>query len=195
MKTLILASQSRYRAELLQRLGLIFTSIPSNCDETPLNGEPPASLVTRLAQLKAQTIADSSVDTANALIIGSDQVADLNGTVLGKPGTVARAHEQLASLSGQTVIFRTGLCVLDADTGQHVNDRVDVEVKFRHLDPAEIERYIEQDQPLDCAGSFKSESLGISLLTSFNTEDPTALVGLPLIRLCKHLRQWGLPLP
>lgn len=195
MTTLILASQSRYRAELLARLRHPFETVASHCHETALDGELPAELVTRLALLKAQTVAETGINTAKTLIIGSDQVADLGGDILGKPGTVERAVEQLAAMSGQRVIFRTGLCVLEADSGRYELDRVDVEVIFRQLSRDEIQRYVDQDQPLDCAGSFKSESLGISLLTALNTDDPTALVGLPLIRLSEILRQWGLPLP
>lgn len=191
-KTLVLASTSPYRAELLKRLYPDFRQSAPDCDETPLSGESPPELVERLSKIKAESLA---ADFPDSLIIGSDQVADLNGTVLGKPHTSAVAIEQLQSMQGQTVVFRTGLALHDVASGNSLVERVDVETVFRALTTAEIERYVEQEQPLNCAGSFRSEGLGVSLLRSMNCEDPTAVIGLPLIRLAHLLRQAGLAVP
>jgi len=199
VKKLILASSSRYRSELLQRLRLPFATFAPEVDETPLEAETPANLVTRLAERKARSFSvqntQSGASSDAALVIGSDQVADLNGEILGKPGSVDGACQQLAKVSGQSVWFRTGLCLLDTETGQCEIDRVDVGVRFRALSHAEIERYVDADQPLDCAGSFRSEGLGIALLDEMPGSDPTALIGLPLIRLSQMLRAAGIAVP
>ncbi|MBX2825160.1 MAG: Maf family nucleotide pyrophosphatase [Gammaproteobacteria bacterium] len=197
MTRLILASTSPYRAELLQRLQISFETVAPHTDETPLPSESPANLVTRLAELKARSVLDSgnSAHPGAALVIGSDQVADLNGDILGKPHTAEIACQQLAQVSGRTVQFRTGLCLLDLASGQSQLDRIDTEVRFRTLTEAEILRYVELDQPLDCAGSFRSEGLGISLLEGMSTSDPTALIGLPLVRLGQMLREAGVWVP
>ena len=189
---LLLASTSPYRAQLLARLGVPFESSPPDCDESPLPGETPAALVRRLSRQKAESLAPTA---SQRFIIGSDQVADLDGQALGKPGTAARAREQLSACSGRTVVFRTGLCLLDtAIAGQQI-DVVDVHVRFRTLSAGDIARYVAIDAPLDCAGSIRSEGLGISLFDAMLSDDPTALVGLPLIRLCQMLRSAGVEIP
>lgn len=192
MRSLCLASTSPYRRELLQRLGLSFDVARPDCDETPLDGESPRDLVLRLARGKAASVARTH---PQSLIIGSDQVAVLDQHVLGKPGETSRAVEQLRMASGQTVSFVTGLCLLDAASGADQADVVRFDVRFRELSDAEIRRYVQREQPLDCAGSFKSEGLGVSLFESMHGEDPNALIGLPLIRLCAMLRSHGFDLP
>lgn len=185
---LILASSSRYRRELLARLGIGFSSASPDIDETPLPGEWPRALVLRLAEAKARKVGEGEPD---ALVIGSDQVATHQGKVLGKPGTVANAERQLARLSGQAVDFVTGVAVLNSATGrlQTHTDRTTTE--FRQLSEAEIHRYVALDQPLDCAGAIKAESRGVMLFERVITEDPTAAIGLPLIRLAAMLRSEG----
>lgn len=185
---LILASSSRYRRELLARLGIGFSSASPDIDETPLPGEWPRALVLRLAEAKARKVGEGEPD---ALVIGSDQVATHQGKVLGKPGTVANAERQLARLSGQAVDFVTGVAVLNSATGrlQTHTDRTTTE--FRQLSEAEIHRYVELDEPLDCAGAIKAESRGVMLFERVITEDPTAAIGLPLIRLAAMLRSEG----
>ena len=192
VRTLVLGSTSRYRRELLQRLGLPFTVAAPDVDETPLQGEAPRALALRLALAKAHAVAAQHPD---AVVIGSDQVADLRGQPLGKPGTHERASAQLQSMSGETVIFQTAVAVVCAATGFEQVDLAPVEVRFRTLTGDEIERYLHAEQPYDCAGSAKSEGLGISLLDAIHSDDPTALVGLPLIRTCRMLRAAGLTLP
>ncbi|HNE71921.1 MAG TPA: Maf family nucleotide pyrophosphatase [Giesbergeria sp.] len=192
VRTLVLGSTSRYRRELLQRLGLPFTVAAPDVDETPLQGEAPRALALRLALAKAHAVAAQHPD---AVVIGSDQVADLRGQPLGKPGTHERASAQLQRMSGETVIFQTAVAVVCAATGFEQVDLAPVEVRFRTLTGDEIERYLHAEQPYDCAGSAKSEGLGISLLEAILSDDPTALVGLPLIRTCRMLRAAGLTLP
>jgi len=192
VRTLVLGSTSRYRRELLQRLGLPFTVAAPDVDETPLQGEAPHALALRLALAKAHAVAAQHPD---AVVIGSDQVADLHGQPLGKPGTHERASAQLQRMSGETVIFQTAVAVVCAATGFEQVDLAPVEVRFRTLTGDEIERYLHAEQPYDCAGSAKSEGLGISLLDAILSDDPTALVGLPLIRTCRMLRAAGLTLP
>lgn len=188
----ILASTSRYRAELLSRLGVQFEQVAPDCDETPKPGESPSQLVERLAADKAASIASNR---SSGLIIGSDQVADHNGTILGKPGTPENATRQLSDMSGDLVVFRTGYCVIQASTGQKISGRSDVEAKFRILSSEEVARYLQQDKPFDCAGSFRSESLGISLLESMLSDDPSTIIGLPLIKIAQALRDFGTELP
>lgn len=190
--TLVLGSTSRYRAELLRRLHLEFEQRAPGTDECPLAGETPRDRALRLATAKARAAAKGLDD---ALVIGSDQVAELEGRVLDKPGSAERARAQLSASSGREVHFHTALCLHDTRTGQ---DRVHMDhtrVHFRSLSPEEIARYVEREQPLDCAGSFKCEGLGISLFERIDNEDPTALVGLPLIALARLLREAGIALP
>ena len=191
-RPLVLASTSRYRRELLQRLGLDFTVQAPEVDETPGAGETPRALALRLALAKAQAVAALQPD---AVVIGSDQVADLAGEPLGKPGTHARATLQLQRMRGQRVVFQTAVAVVCQASGFAQVDLAAVEVQFRALDDAEIERYLRAEQPYDCAGSANSEGLGISLLDAIHNDDPTALIGLPLIRTCRLLRAAGLVLP
>jgi len=192
MPRLILASSSRYRRELLSRLGLPFESLSPEIDEQPGPGESAATVARRLAQEKAQAIARQHPD---AVIIGSDQTATIDGSqIIGKPGTHERAVAQLKSASGKTLTFHTGLCVWQAGE-EPLLDCVPTFVRFRELSDAEIERYLRTEQPYDCAGAAKSEGLGVSLLLSQDGSDPTALIGLPLIRLCDMLRQRGFELP
>jgi septum formation protein len=189
---IILASSSPYRRKLLERLELPFQSHGPDIDETPLPGESPISLVRRLAQEKADC---TSRLYPGALVIGSDQVAVYGRNILNKPGSHAQARIQLQRLSGHNVRFHTGLCVINGSTGSVQVDCVTFKVKFRKLVPDEIERYLAAERPYDCAGSFKSEGLGVSLLASMQGDDATALVGLPLIRLCEMLRNEGQKLP
>lgn len=189
-RALILGSTSRYRRELLSRLGIPFETDSPEVDETPQPGEAPADLARRLALAKAREVAQRHPD---AVVIGSDQVADLNGQPLGKPGTHERAVAQLRQMSGQTVIFQTALAVVCRATGFEQLDLAPVRVVFRTLGDAEIEHYLRTEQPYDCAGSAKSEGLGIALLDRIDNDDPTALVGLPLIRTCRLIRAAGVP--
>lgn len=189
---LILASTSRYRAELLARLGVTFEQVAPDCDETPLPDESPAELVARLSVAKAASVAAHYPD---AVIIGSDQVADLNGSVLGKPHTANKAQQQLVRMSDQTVVFRTGYCVMSTAANKQLSGISNTEAHFRSLTVDEIQRYIEHDNPLDCAGAFRSEALGISLLQSMQSDDPVSIIGLPLIRVADALRQFGLSVP
>ena len=190
-RPLVLGSTSRYRAELLTRLRQPFTTASPDVDETPQAGETPLALAQRLALAKAQAVARLHPD---AIVIGSDQVADLNGIPLGKPGTHARAVAQLQRMRGHTVHFHTAVAVVCQTSGFAEQDVATVHVRFRTLSDAEIERYLLAEQPYDCAGSAKSEGLGISLLEAIDSDDPTALIGLPLIRTCRLLRAAGLPL-
>lgn len=186
---LILASTSRYRRMLLEKLGLHFEAVSPDIDESPRPGESPQVLVLRLAEEKARAVATSYPD---ALIIGSDQVACLDDSILGKPGGRAAAIEQLERASGRTVLFQTGLCLLDARTGRSQTLVEPFRVHFRTLTRQQIEGYLDREQPFDCAGSFKSEGLGISLFQRLDGEDPNALVGLPLIRLVLLLESAGI---
>lgn len=187
--TLLLGSSSRYRRLLLERIGLPFTTASPNIDESRMRDEAPAELVQRLAQQKAQALVDQH---PNHLIIGSDQVAVLGDEVLGKPGTVPAAEAQLARLSGQRVHFLTGLSLLNSRSGALQTHMDTTEVAFRTLPVAEIKAYVEHEQPLDCAGSFKSEGLGVALFKHIQTQDPAALIGLPLVLLCEMLRAEGM---
>ena len=189
---LVLASTSRYRRELLARLALPFETAAPDVDETPRAGEAPRELALRLALEKAQAVAARK---PQAIVIGSDQVADLHGRPLGKPGTHERAAAQLARMSGQTVLFHTAVAVVQASRGFAQSSLATVTVRFRALDAATIERYLLAEQPYDCAGSAKSEGLGIALLQAIESDDPTALIGLPLIRTAQLLRAAGLTLP
>ena len=186
---LILASTSRYRTELLSRLRLPFEVQAPDVDETPAPSEQPAALARRLATAKAQVIATRAPD---AVVIGSDQVADLDGICIGKPGNHARATAQLKSMSGRSVVFHTAVAVLAGARGYARTEVVSVIVRFRTLTNAEIEHYLRLEQPYDCAGSAKCETLGIALLEAIESDDPTALVGLPLIRTCELLREAGI---
>ena len=176
----------------MQRLGLSFETVNPGVDETPLVGEKPADLARRLARAKAQAVATRHPD---AVVIGSDQVADLHGSALGKPGTHVRAMAQLRQMSGQTAVFHTALCVTCQATGFEQVEVAAVRVVFRSLDDLEIERYLLAEQPYECAGSAKSEGLGIALLERIDSDDPTALIGLPLMRTCKMLRAAGICIP
>ena len=188
-RRLILASTSRYRRELLERLRLPFEQQSPEVDETPLPGEAPAALAARLSLAKAQAVARLH---PQAIVIGSDQVADLNGESIGKPGNHERACEQLRRMSGHRIVFQTGVAVVCEATGFSQQDLAPVHVVFRDLNEAEIENYLRAEQPYDCAGSAKSEGLGISLLAAIESDDPTALIGLPLIRTSQLLRAAGL---
>ena len=187
---LVLASTSPYRAELLQRLGMPFEVIDPGVDESLNPGESAAERALRLAKLKA-----TAPGALPGLVIGSDQVASLNGQILQKPVTPDVAVSQLKLCSGQTVTFFTAVCVMSADPAWRGERLVTYEVTFRDLLLEEIERYVELDAPLDCAGSFKWEALGITLFKEMRGNDPTALQGLPLIALCELLRETGLSLP
>jgi septum formation protein len=187
----ILGSTSRYRKELLSRLRIPFEVCAPHVDETPLLGEAPQALALRLALAKAQAVAKQY---PNAVVIGSDQVADLEGLPLGKPGNHANAILQLQQMRGKTVIFQTALSVVCLANGYEKTSLAAVKVKFRDLTDAEIENYLRAEEPYDCAGSAKSEGLGIALLEAIDNDDPTALVGLPLIRTCQMLREAGVKL-
>jgi len=186
---LILGSTSRYRRELLERLRLPFDVHAPEVDETPLIGESPATLAQRLALAKAQAVAAAH---PTAIVIGSDQVADLDGVPIGKPGTHERATEQLRAMRGRNIVFQTAVAVVRRDTGYVGTALAPVTVRFRDLNDAEIEHYLRTEQPYDCAGSAKCETLGIALLEAIDSDDPTALVGLPLIRTSALLRAAGL---
>lgn len=187
-RTLILGSTSSYRRDLLNRLRIPFSVEAPDVDETPLGGEKPFALASRLALAKALAVARRH---PQAVVIGSDQVADLDGMPLGKPGNFERASQQLHQMRSKTVIFQTAIAVVCLDSGFQQQDIASVRVKFRDLSDAEISAYLLAETPYDCAGSAKSEGLGISLLEAIDSDDPTALVGLPLIRTCKLLRAAG----
>jgi 7-methyl-GTP pyrophosphatase len=190
----VLASTSRYRRELLGRLVADFRVVAPDVDETPRPGEAPAALAARLAEAKALAVARNHPD---ALVIGSDQVAELDGRPIGKPGTAERARAQLAASSGRTIAFHTAVCLADARVSPArvvgALDRTDV--VFRTLSADEIARYVAREHPLDAAGSFKAEGAGIALFERIETTDPTALIGLPLIALARLLRDAGFTLP
>jgi septum formation protein len=190
-RPVILASTSRYRRELLARLLLPFDVHPPEVDETPLPDESPSALAERLALEKAVAVARRFPE---AVVIGSDQVADLAGEPLGKPGDHARATAQLRRMRGQTLVFQTAVAVVCHATGFTQRELAPVRVVFRNFSDAAIERYLLAEQPYDCAGSAKSEGLGIALLGSIDSDDPTALVGLPLIRTANMLRAAGIDL-
>jgi septum formation protein len=190
-RALVLGSTSRYRRELLQRLNIPFDVAAPDVDETPLAGETPLALAQRLALAKAHAVAAQLPD---AVVIGSDQVADLHGEPLGKPGTHARAVAQLRRMRGHTVVFQTAVAVVCHATGFVQQDVAQVSVVFRDLSDDEIENYLLAEQPYDCAGSAKSEGLGIALLERIDNDDPTALIGLPLIRTARMIRAAGVVL-
>ena len=190
-RPLILGSTSRYRKELLTRLRIPFETAAPDVDETPHSNESPKDLALRLALAKARAVALKHPD---AVVIGSDQVADLDGIPLGKPGNHTNAILQLQRMRGKTVIFQTALSVVCIATGYERTDLAEVKVKFRDLSDAEIETYLRAEEPYDCAGSAKSEGLGIALLDAIDNDDPTALIGLPLIRTCQMLREAGVKL-
>jgi septum formation protein len=190
-RALVLGSTSRYRRELLERLRVPFEVAAPEVDETPLAGETPLQLAQRLALAKAQAVAARCPE---AVVIGSDQVADLNGEALGKPLSHDRATEQLRRMRGQTVVFQTALAVVCLASGFVQHDVAPVRVVFRDLSEAEIEAYLRAEQPYDCAGSAKSEGLGIALLDRIDSDDPTALIGLPLIRTARMIRAAGVKL-
>lgn len=192
LRPLILGSTSRYRRQLLERLQLNFDVAAPDVDETPLPGESPRDLALRLALAKARAVA---AQHPQAIVIGSDQVADLNGKPLGKPGNHERATLQLREMRGHSMVFHTAVSVVCLETGFAQTELAPVRVRFRSLDDAEIERYLCAEQPYDCAGSAKSEGLGITLLDAIESDDPTALIGLPLIRTCQMLRAAGVMLP
>jgi septum formation protein len=188
---LILASTSRYRRELLLRLGLPFQTARPDVDETPLPNESPQFLAQRLSEAKARAVAKSF---PHAWVIGSDQVAELNGQAIGKPENFERAADQLSAASGKTMRFYSAFCLLRMQPHKIIVATDVTTVHFRQLTASEIERYLHKEQPYDCAGSFKSEGLGISLFEKIESNDPTGLIGLPLISLSKALRQAGVSL-
>ncbi|MFO1434344.1 MAG: Maf family nucleotide pyrophosphatase [Candidatus Competibacteraceae bacterium] len=188
-RRLLLASTSTFRRELLARLQLPFQVVAPQTDESPRRNEPPADLVARLAEAKAGSVA---VREPQALVIGSDQVAVLDGEIVGKPGSHERAVAQLMRASGKTVCFYTGLCLFDSESGRRQVEVVSFKVVFRSLTEAQIERYLYREQPYRCAGSFKSEGLGIVLFERLEGEDPSSLIGLPLIRLIRLLEAEGI---
>ncbi|MBX9817592.1 MAG: Maf family nucleotide pyrophosphatase [Burkholderiaceae bacterium] len=190
-RKLILGSTSTYRRELLQRLRVPFGVAAPDVDETPLPHETPLALARRLALAKARAVAQQHPD---CVVIGSDQVADLDGEPLGKPGTHARAIAQLQQMRGKTVVFQTAVAVVCLANGFQQEEVAPVRVVFRDLSDAEIENYLRAETPYDCAGSAKSEGLGIALLESIDNDDPSALVGLPLIRTSRMLRAAGIAL-
>lgn len=189
-RTLVLASASRYRRELLARLGLTFECAAPQIDESAAQGEASADTALRLSVLKARSVAQRF---PAALVIGSDQVASCDGALVGKPGSHANALRQLESMSGRTATFETAVTVLDAASGWIGSRVVPCRVTFRELTRAQIEAYLLREQPYDCAGSAKVEGLGITLIARIDTEDPTSLIGLPLIALTDLLAQAGLP--
>jgi septum formation protein len=190
--SIVLASGSKYRKELLKRLGVPFKVWAPDVDESPQRGELPRQTAVRLARVKAEA---AGRKFSTAWIIGSDQVADLDGRAIGKPGTLENAREQLRELSGHTVLFHTGLCVWNARLERRHERLVTTDVAFRRLTDAEIDRYLAREPALDVAGSAKSEGLGVSLLSRLGGDDPTALVGLPLIALSAMLRAEGFDVP
>lgn len=189
---IVLASTSPYRRQLLERLGIPFSVARPEADETPLSDESPVATAHRLALAKAKAIASNH---PSALIIGSDQVAYFGNQRFDKPGTEVRAIEQLRAMSGNVIVFHTAVCLLDSASGQFRTEGVPTEARFRKLNDEEIIRYVQREKPLDCAGSAKAEGLGISLLEYMRGDDPTALIGLPLIALCTMLREQGVQIP
>ena len=189
---IILASSSTYRQQLLRQLRLNFKAISPAIDEQRFPNEPPESMVLRLAQQKAEAIA---VHHPQAVVIGSDQASVNDEEVLGKPHNFANAFQQLKAASGRKVTFFTGLYITQLATKRHYAKVVPYHVHFRDLSDKEITRYLEQEQPYDCAGAFKSEGLGISLFDNLEGSDPNALIGLPLIEVCRALRKWNIAIP
>lgn len=189
---IVLASTSPFRRELLSRLAIPFEIVSPEVDESPLPGETPEAMVQRLSEAKARA---GATQFPRALVIGSDQVAVVDGEVLGKPGDHERARAQLQKLSGRTVSFLTGLCLYNAASDMAETRLVPFRVRFRTLDEARIERYLHREQPYNCAGSFKSEGLGITLFKAMEGDDPTSLIGLPLITLTSLLAKAGVVLP
>ncbi len=194
LRRLVLASTSSYRAELLRRIVANFDTCAPAIDETVRTAEMPMAAAVRLAREKASAVA---CQHPASLVIGSDQVADLDGTQLGKPGSLERARTQLMQCSGRMVTFHTAVCVADSTSGRMLfREAIDTtRVEFRVLTAAEISRYLAIDQAFDCAGSFKAECLGVSLFERIESTDPTALIGLPLIALCRLLRESGMSIP
>ncbi len=190
--SLILASGSKYRKILLRRFDIPFECQPPDIDESTKNNESPVDLVSRLASEKAEYVSN---ENPQAIVIGSDQIAVFEGQIIGKPGTHLAAKEQLLSFSGQLIEFLTAISVQCGDTGFEERHIDSTRVSFRHLQADEIERYLKAETPYDCAGAFKAESLGIVLFESIKSDDPTALIGLPLIRTAAMLRRAGLRLP
>ena len=188
-KPLVLASTSRYRRQLLARLGLAFEVRSPNVDETVLTGEAPAQTATRLAEAKARAVA---MQFRDALVIGSDQVADAGGNALSKPGDHSTAVAQLRALSGRTIVFHTAVALVDAGSGRCDVRLVDVKSTFRRLTDAVVQRYLARERPYDCAGAVKSEGVGIALFDAIESSDPTALIGLPLIAVTQMLRTHGI---
>jgi len=186
---LVLASTSPFRKEILAKLGVEFETASPDIDESPLANETPEQLVVRLAELKAQAVAGNYPDH---LIIGSDQVAVIDGKIIGKPHTHERAVEQLTNASGKTIRFYTGLCLYNSSTGLSQSEAVPFDVVFRNLNSSQIENYLKAEKPYNCAGSFKSEALGITLFEKLQGDDPNTLMGLPLIRLVAMLETQGL---
>ena len=191
-RSLYLASSSKYRRELLTRLQISFRCESPQIDESPEPNESPLETCTRLAREKAMAVA---AEHPTAIVIGSDQVADVDGVAISKPGTHDRVRAQLRSMSGKTIVFHTAVCIYCHETSQAVEFTVPTSVEFRELNSAEIERYLIAEEPYDCAGSAKSEGLGISLLKRIESSDPTALIGLPLIEVANALRQFEITLP
>jgi len=191
-KTLVLSSTSPFRKELLRRLNIQFITDSPDIDETPQNNESPENYVQRLSLEKAKAVAERH---PNALIIGSDQCSVLKGVIQGKPKNHTNATKQLTESSGQCVSFLTGLCLFDSTDNSYQLDLVPYFVDFRKLNPTEIESYLKTEKPYSCAGSFKSEGLGITLFKSMRGDDPTSLIGLPLIRLSEMLREKAISLP
>ncbi|MGK7296989.1 MAG: Maf family protein [Candidatus Wenzhouxiangella sp. M2_3B_020] len=187
---LILASSSPYRAAMLERLGVPFTAVTSGIDETAEPGETPESLARRLAVAKAEHVATEHID---AIVLGADQVASVNGEILGKPGGRDRAIEQLGRMSGNEVVFLSAVALLGQDRREV--DVVPTRLRFRDLGDGEITRYVDHDEPFDCAGAMRSEAGGIALLESMSSDDPTAIIGMPLIRISKWLREVGYQVP
>ncbi len=190
--SIILASTSRYRAELLHRLKINFEQHAPVCDETPLPKESPKQLVERLSATKAQSIADKFPEH---LVIGSDQVASLDGRIFGKPLDHADAVAQLQALSGEMITFLTGLCLMQKSSQRMLQSIVATNVQFKKLNNAQIERYLEADKPYDCAASFRSEGYGSTIVENISSDDPTAIIGLPIILVSTYLDQLGHPLP
>ena len=192
MYPIVLGPTSPFRRELLAKLGLPFLTDAPQTDETAMAGETPADLVRRLASAKAHDVGARHPD---ALVIGSDQVACIDGEILGKPGDRETAIRQLTAATGRTVTFHTGLCLLNTATGREQSAVEPFEVQFRPLSTAQIERYVDREQPYNCAGSFKSEGLGITLFSALHGRDPNTLIGLPLILLVEMLEREGISLP
>ena len=191
-RPLLLASSSRYRQSLLARLQVPFEAASPEVDETPMPDEPVGTMTARLALTKAMALRAAY---PRHLIIGSDQAAELDGKPLGKPGNAEVAMQQLQAMAGRTVVFHTAVCLLDASSGQTARAEVPTRVVFRKLSPTRLAHYLRREPAFDCAGSFKSESLGIALCEEISATDPTALVGLPLIALVDLLGQFGVELP